>query len=395
MFVASSGRKRGTILRGSIFKRKHKDGSISYGVIYDDLPGPEKKRRQKRLCGFQTKKDADRKLTEIRSAMHQGRYIEPTKLTVREYGEKWIAEIEHIVRPRTLVGYRQRLHDYALPRIGHMPMWAVQPQHVKDLYEDLLRNGRKRKQKDSPGLQPRSVVHMHRILHSMFAEAVRSGVVISNPCTSVRPPRVTQKEQRVLTESEVQRLLKAAEGTALHAFMVTSVATGARAGELAALTWPNVDLETGRLTIAFGQARDGSRSEPKTQRSRRTVSLPTFALSVLRAYKAKRKLASGPSWSEEGFVFVDRLERPLLVANISGDFREIADVAGLSHDVHPHTLRHTYASLALKGGVPVTTVSANLGHNNTTTTLNVYAHHIPSAEDTAALAIQRALGGVS
>ena len=81
------------------------------------------------------------------------------------------------------------------------------------------------------------------------------------------------------------------------------------------------------------------------------------------------------------------------MANVSRKFREIAVKAGLGSDVHPHVLRHTYASLALKGGVPVTTVSANLGHSSTATTMNVYAHHIPSSEDAAARVMQRALEG--
>ena len=63
--------------------------------------------------------------------------------------------------------------------------------------------------------------------------------------------------------------------------------------------------------------------------------------------------------------------------------------------MHTHTLRHTYASLALKGGVPVTTVSANLGHSSPSTTMNVYAHHIPSTEDAAAKVMERALKGLS
>ena len=78
---------------------------------------------------------------------------------------------------------------------------------------------------------------------------------------------------------------------------------------------------------------------------------------------------------------------------ISGEFRPIAKQAGLNEKVHPHTLGHTYASLAPKGGVPETTVAANLGHSSTATTLNVYAHHIPSAEDVVASAIQKAIGG--
>src|SRR5690348_9283973 len=127
------------VMRGSICKRKYRDGTVGYCVIYDDLPGPNRERRQKRISGFLTKKHAERKLLEIRTAMQSGRYYEPTKLTVRQYAEKWLQEMAHTVRARTLVGYKGNLIDHVSPRLGHMPMWAVQPQHLKDLYDELLR----------------------------------------------------------------------------------------------------------------------------------------------------------------------------------------------------------------------------------------------------------------
>jgi integrase len=382
-------------MRGSIFKRRLKGGSLTYGLVYDDMPGPNGKRNQKRIRGFRTRHDAERKLTQIRAAMQNGGYYEPSKMLVSEYIDKWLAEMEHSVRPRTAVGYRERLRDYVAPRIGHMPMWSVQPQHLKDIYDELLRDGRKRKREQSKGLHPRSVVHVHRIAHAMFAEAVRSKIILSNPCASIRPPRVPHTEQRVLDETEARHLIQSAEETDLHAFVVLAISTGARAGELLSLTWPYVDLDAGRINIAYGQARDGSRTETKTKRSRRTIALPPSALSALRVHRAKRKLALGELWSDQGFLFTNDLGQPWRVVRLSYEFRKLATRADMRRDVHTHTLRHTYASLALKAGVPVTTVSANLGHSSTATTMNIYAHHIPSAEDAAAKALEQALVGAS
>lgn len=386
-------------MRGSIFRQKHKDGSISYGIVYDDHSAPKAKRRQRRIRGFRTRKDADNKLLEIRAAVQRcGHYYEPTRLSVREYGEKWLAEVERTVRPRTIVGYRERLQDYVIRRIGHMPMWAVQPQHLKDLYEALLLDGRKRKPRagtKTPGLRPRSVLHVHRVLHAMFAEAVRTSVVASNPCASVKPPRVPRTEQRVLSQREVSQLVRAANGNDLYPLVVLALSTGARVGELAALLWRFVDLDLGQITIAYGQAKDGSLAEPKTHRSRRSIKLPPAAISMLTVLKAKQKLAAGGEWTEDQFVLTDSDRNPWLVAGLSRRFREIVTKAGLGFDVHPHVLRHTYASLALKGGVPVTTVSAHLGHSSMATTMNVYAHHIPAAEDAAASIMQRALEGAT
>lgn len=237
------------------------------------------------------------------------------------------------------------------------------------------------------------VAFWNAITHAMFAEAVRSYVIPTNPLASVRAPRVPRIEQRVLDEAEVTRLVQAAVGTRYHVFVVLALATGARVGELCSLRWPLVDLETDRITIAYGQARDGSLAEPKTKRSRRSIALPPSATALLKAHKARLRLSSGSEWKDDGFVFQEDGGCPWIVHRLGKQFRAIADLAKLGKDVHPHTMRHTYASLALKGGVPVTTVSANLGHGSTATTMNVYAHHIPSAEDAAARVLQRALEG--
>lgn len=96
---------------------------------------------------------------------------------------------------------------------------------------------------------------------------------------------------------------------------------------------------------------------------------------------------------DQGFVFADEIGRPWKCQSQATLFRAIVKRAKLDPKVHPHTLRHTYASLALKAGVPITTLAATLGHD-TKTLMDVYGHHIPSAEDTPAKAIQAALGGV-
>lgn len=71
-------------------------------------------------------------------------------------------------------------------------------------------------------------------------------------------------------------------------------------------------------------------------------------------------------------------------------FGRIVKRAGLDRGVHPHTLRHTYASLALKADVPITTLAATLGHD-VQTLMAIYSHHLPPAEDSAAKAMERAL----
>jgi integrase len=191
------------------------------------------------------------------------------------------------------------------------------------------------------------------------------------------------------------RGISGARGTRLHPFITLALYTGARRGELLGLTWPLVNLDAGRITIAYSLSDDGTLAEPKRERSRRTIVLPVAAVSALRAHKATqaaKQLAKGPLYIDQGFVFADEIGRPWKLDSHATLFRAIAKRAGIGTDLHIHTLRHTFASLALRAGVPITTLAAILGHD-TTMLMRVYGHQIPSAEDTAAKALQQAFAG--
>ncbi|MBC5805907.1 MAG: hypothetical protein DLM53_03375 [Candidatus Eremiobacter antarcticus] len=111
-----------------------------------------------------------------------------------------------------------------------------------------------------------------------------------------------------------------------------------------------------------------------------------------RQRRAAQRLASGPLYSDRGFVFANELGQPWKLDSQATLFRSIAKQAGLDAAVHIHTLRHTFASLALRAGVPITTLAATLGVD-TSMLMRVYGRQIPSAEATAAAALQEALAG--
>lgn len=386
-------------MRGSIRKHKAKDGAISYSVRFDVPPKPGQARRQCRMRGFMTRKAAEKKLHDALSKIADGRYFDTSKTTVKEYSEKWLLELTHRVRPRTLEFYTIWLKHHILPRIGSLPIATVKPQHLRDLYAEMLTSGRVGKKKKVAGLHPHSVIHTHHTAHAMFADALDGGLIERNPAAgmSKRLPRVPRVEQRTLDEDEAKKLIGAARGTRLHTFVTLALYSGARRGELLALTWPFVDLDAGRITIAHSLADDGTLAEPKRERSRRTIVLPQAAVAVLRAHKAaqaEKRLANGPLYQDSGFVFADDIGRPWKLDSQATLFRAVAKRAGLDTDVHIHTMRHTFASLALRAGVPITTLAAILGHD-TTMLMRVYGHQIPSTEDTAARALQHALAGAS
>jgi integrase len=124
----------------------------------------------------------------------------------------------------------------------------------------------------------------------------------------------------------------------------------------------------------------------KTRRSRRTLALPQFAITVLAAHRARQedeRQCAGARWEERGLVFATRLGRPLMQRNVIRSFRRMLMRAGLTHRRF-YDLRHACASLLLVQGVHPRVVMEILGHSQISLTMNTYSHVIPTLQKDAA-----------
>ena len=142
---------------------------------------------------------------------------------------------------------------------------------------------------------------------------------------------------------------------------------------------------------------------PKTKGSVRTLELDAATVAVLdkRQRKAQKlaHLAAGPKWHETGYIFTDAAGEPLHPNAITWQFRFARDLANAdaadeatpkAQKLSPlavHGLRHTFATIGLQAGVPVTVVSKYLGHASVTMTLNVYSHVMRGAQQELADAV--------
>jgi site-specific recombinase XerD len=121
-------------------------------------------------------------------------------------------------------------------------------------------------------------------------------------------------------------------------------------------------------------------AEPKTDRARRTLRIPTEVHDALREHRVaqvEERLAAGPRWADLGFVFRHKDGKPLMARNVVRGFHDHLRSAGLPHQ-RWHDLRHAYATLLLEDGEELAVISRTLGHSNITTTANIYAHLTPA-----------------
>lgn len=217
-------------------------------------------------------------------------------------------------------------------------------------------------------------------------------------------PRVRRREVEPLTPLEIGQLFDALEDERLRALYVLAVSTGLRQGGLLGLTWGDLDLVGGRLTVARPLQRvDGVPTfiEPKSARSWRTVPLPGFASAALQAHRAlqaSERERAGARWrGKEGLralVFCTVDGRPLHSSTVTHRFERVLRNAGIRRRRF-HDLRHSCATVLARQGVPARVVMELLGHSQISLTMNTYSHVLPEMQPEAGERMEGFLRGIA
>jgi integrase len=367
-------------------------------------PAPGGRRRRTTLGGYATKTAARAALRAEQARRDQGITVEPSRLTLAGYAARYLDGQAALGRDaRTVERARELLDGHVLPALGGVPLAKLGPGHLKALYGRLLRDGARRDGRPG-GLSPRTVGHVHRVLHRLLAEAVRSDELLArNVAAAVSPPRVAEAPMVTLDQGQAAALLAAAASAPpwLGMLVTLGLATGARRGELLALRWAEVDLEDGTATISRTLRLVAGRldtKQPKTAAGVRVVPLGAFALAALRRHRAGQaslRLAYGPGYDADADLILARADgRAVRPDYASAAFAALARRAGLPAGVHVHTLRHSAASLLAAAGVPPSDIAAQLGHRDGgALALRVYVHPLAENRRRAAALLDAALGG--
>ena len=243
-------------------------------------------------------------------------------------------------------------------------------------------------------MSPTTVHHRHVALKMALKRAVELGIIVKNPADFTQPPRPHRPEIRVLCETEVATLLKALEGTPAALVGFLGLMTGARLGELLALRWSDLDLDSQMMyvrqtLIERPGGRDGkvwyAFKEPKSGKGR-SVDLDAGTVAKLKAHRkaqAETRLRLGLGWAALDLVITNTVGEPVRLSTASAHFRTVARAADFD-GLRFHDTRHTHATILLKTGVPPHVVSKRLGHSSVAFTLQVYSWVLPGQQRDAA-----------
>jgi integrase len=369
---------------GSIYERP--DGRWAATVSLGFRQG---KRVRKQLYGA-TKKEVQGKLNRVLTNLQDGLEPPPATQTLKQFLEHWLeSAAKPRLRPRTYIGYKQHIETHVMPALGHLRLHALTPQQVQAMLAGL----------QLKKLAPRTIRGVRAVLRAALADAIRWALVARNAAALTHAPRVTRSEFRVFSADQARTFLETAEGDRLEALFTAALASGARLGEALGLRWIDLDLDNGVLRVRQALQRVGKELrfvEPKSERSRRAVSLPTFAIAALERHRDRQKqerLLAGGRWVDSGLVFTSTIGTPLDERNVRRAFRALLKAADLPV-MRVHDLRHTTASLLLAQGVHPRVVMETLGHSQISLTLDTYSHVLPGLGAEAAKRMDEALGEI-
>ena len=365
-------------MRGSI--RQRSAGSFEIRIDLDRIDG----KRKRRFVSFKgTRKEAQRKLTELLAAGDAGTLTDPTQVTVGAYVAAYLDNATHL-SPKTLERYRE-IAAHQIKHLAETKLQKLKPEHLEAWHATLSR----------AGLSARTISHAHRLLASVLARAVENGVIARNVAAIRKPPRVEAEEIEILSPDQIAAALAALNGSQLYPIVALALATGMRRGELLGLKWSDVDLDKAviRVERSLEETRAGGLrlKPPKTKRGRRSIGLPGDTVAMLRAHKIAQlesRFKLGAKAPLFVFCHVDTAEAdPLSPNNVTRAWHRACRRAGLPTTSF-HALRHAHASQLIAAGVDILTISRRLGHAQAAITLNCDAHLISGGDEAAVKALE-------
>jgi integrase len=329
----------------------------------------------------------------------RGEYVSPGNLTLGAYLDRWLERHETMgeTGASTHTRYRQLLSSVKA-HLGEEPLQLLTKSEIEDYYAWCLKHELTRR-----GTHVcRDTVHKrHVILKRALEDALQEEppLIQRNPAARAKHPGAARPHGVAFTREEAQVVLAAIHGSWLHTECLIALHTGLRVGEVIALQWRDVDLPPdggGALTVSgmVVERKGGFSRVPygKTASARRTLAFGVELGEALRAHRkaqTERRLRLGVAWQDNDLVCAGEYGQLLRPSKVSGRFtpivRLLEDEGALSTaDATFHSLRHTHATLLLRGGTRVEVVSQRLGHSRIQITLDYYAHVIPKDDEAVA-----------
>lgn len=438
----------------SVKKRVLKDGTVSYKVsvfIGRDSKGKQILKSETFIpsAKYGTLKH-DKELNEFAVNFERrckdGELFDGNKITYLEYFETWKNEyaIKNISIP-VIEGYEGLINRYVIDEIGMMKLSNIKTIHC----QKIINNAENK-------LNPKTIKKLFTAMNSVFHFAYNMGLIKENPCDRCTLPRIkNDKKLHYFTLDQSKRFIQCLSGSfpvefgerkrvnskgeeysvkaytseyvlpyQLQLYFTVASYSGARRGEMLALTWNDIDFD--KSTISINKAVSRSKQDkvfikpPKSESGNRIITLPSICMNMFKEWKQQEMMLckSSDNWKGETlenfdnqYIFIQEDGRIMYPSSVGNAFKRIIDMYNHKIDIEAseidneklkqeklsmrlpkitlHDLRHTSATLLISQGLDIATVSKRLGHSKISTTLDVYTHALESQDQEASNTLER------
>lgn len=312
-----------------------------------------------------------------------------------EYLENWLEEIEGDVRPNTYRGYCGNMRNHIIPyfREHRVKIYDVTPIVLEDYYFSLLRPDNNLT--NGSALSPTTIRHHHQNISKALSDAVRRGILLSNPASSVKLPKATKFKGDFLNQEQLDKLNALFKNSPIELPVFLCTVYGMRRSEVLGLKWKNVDFFNKQFTIkeTLQQGEGGDYTDTtKTESSYRTLPMTDKVFAVLqnqRKIQESHRILMGSFYVNSDYVCTHPNGEVITPNYLTRTFHSTIIKSDLP-PVRFHDLRHSVASNLLGQGFSVVQVQEWLGHSSASTTLSFYAHVDKTSKIEIASAINNA-----
>lgn len=388
-------------------------GNGSWRVIISNGYGPDgKKKRIQRTITVDPKKtelaqrrEVEKEAAKIQADFDRQQITDAKKLTFKEVYEDYIQDhvIHHGLAPQTVDSYRKLFDRKLLPEFGKSAVRDITARDLNAFFRKQKTEGRMAvkvkkeggEETDKPVKKELSGTYLRKYyqqLNEMFKYAQRSGIIVTNPCDLIDPPKIDTQEAQYYDKSEAPAILEAIKShpdPEWRCYFIMQFYCGSRPEEMTGLNWSDYDGEQISITAGAYQAKGEKckrTDKPKTKKSNRKIALPPDAIAAMNAWKAeqaKYRLKLAGSWPDKDAVFTNEYGERVSIGTPSKNWKRFTADHGIRH-LPLYDLRHTNISLLIASNeLSVEEVAARAGHEQTSTTLNIYTHSFSDANKRA------------
>lgn len=292
------------------------------------------------------------------------------RTSFEQYAVSWLGRQKNY-KASTLEGYRRQL-QVVFPIIGGIPLCKLRPINLEDMCEEL----RKRKTKSGEPIQEATVEKYLETVSAVLSDATKNDIIPYNPAHRVEKLRREQKQQRIPSNYEMEKLLRCIlqEPLLYRVYYLIAISTGLRRGEICALRWSDLhedQIVTVRHSRSSVPGQGIQESSTKNHRSR-VVVLPLMVYDYL-GDLFREQILNGVNAGWDGYIFQTE-NGPVHPDSFSRHLRSIYKQNGFPREYHLHTLRHFFATYLLEHNLSKQVAADLLGHADTAFLERTYCH---------------------